>query len=199
MKNQWNERYDRSDYYYGKDPNSFLMEQKSILLPGKKVLCLAEGEGRNAVALAKIGCEVTAVDLSKVGLEKLERLAIENQVQVKTVCNDLNYFVFENDSWDFIISIWCHLPSSLRAKVHRGSVGALKSGGYFILEAYTPNQLKFNTGGPKDSDMMPTSALLDEELTGLSFLLNREIEREVSEGIGHIGRSAVVQVLAKKT
>ena len=198
MKNQWNERYDRSDYYYGKEPNSFLMEQQSLFQHGKRVLCLAEGEGRNAVALAKMGCEVTAVDLSKVGLEKLEKLASENHVLVKTICCDLKDFVFEPESWDFIISIWCHLPSSLRARVHRASVGALKAGGYFILEAYTPNQLKFNTGGPKDTDMLPTSALLNNELSGLSFLLNREIERNVSEGIGHQGRSAVVQVLAKK-
>jgi hypothetical protein len=40
-------------------------------MPKKKVLCLAEGEGRNAVFLARQGYHVSAVDLSEVGLQKL--------------------------------------------------------------------------------------------------------------------------------
>jgi hypothetical protein len=39
-------------------------------IPLGKILCLAEGEGRNAVFLAQQGYQVTAVDQSSVGLEK---------------------------------------------------------------------------------------------------------------------------------
>ncbi len=198
MKNKWDERYDRNDYYYGTEPNSFLAAQKNKFLKNSKVLCLAEGEGRNAVFLAKIGCDVTAVDSSQAGLNKLVKLAEKNRVQVKIICCDLNDFIFEENYWDFIISIWCHLPSLLRSKIYGKAVLSLKAGGIIIIEAYTPQQLKFKTGGPQDPDLMPTMALLETELIGLNLTLKQEIERNVGEGVGHQGMSAVVQIIGKK-
>jgi hypothetical protein len=195
---QWDQRYNRSDYYYGVEPNSFLTDQRDLFFKDAKVLCLAEGEGRNAVFLAKLGCDVTAVDSSQVGLDKLEKLATQSGVSVNTICCDLNEFVFEENRWNFIVSIWCHLPSALRMKIHRRSVRSLDKEGFFILEAYTPNQLKFKTGGPQDPDMMPTPGALKSELDGLTLKVLQEIERNISEGIGHQGMSAVVQVIAKK-
>ncbi len=69
----WNERYDTEEYVYGREPNSFLVE-KSSFLPKGRVLCLAEGEGRNAVFLAGLGLEleVVAAGSSAVGLKKKE-------------------------------------------------------------------------------------------------------------------------------
>ena len=63
----WDERYNSKDYIYGEEPNSFLAENIQSI-PKGKVLCLGEGEGRNAVFLARQGYEVTAVDLSSVRL-----------------------------------------------------------------------------------------------------------------------------------
>jgi hypothetical protein len=88
------------------------------------------------------------------------------------------------------------LPSALRRDVHRQVVNALRPGGVLVLEAYTPSQLALRTGGPPDPDMMPTLALLRDELTGLDFELARECERMIHEGTGHNGRSAVVQLVA---
>ncbi len=73
-KIMWNERYSEAGFAYGTEPNDFLLENFSKLTKGK-VLCLAEGEGRNAVFLATKGFDVTAVDLSEVGLEKTLSLA----------------------------------------------------------------------------------------------------------------------------
>ncbi len=67
-----------------------------------------------------------------------------------------------------------------------------------MLEAYTPAQLAFDTGGPKSPELLMTLASLRDELAGLEFLVGRELEREVSEGDGHTGRSAVVQILARR-
>lgn len=64
----WDERYSAEEYAYGKAPNKFL-EVHYKVIPKGKVLSLAEGEGRNAVFLAKQGYSVTAVDASQVGLE----------------------------------------------------------------------------------------------------------------------------------
>lgn len=198
MNKHWDERYSKHEYHYGTEPNTFLLENISALPKGTNVLCLAEGEGRNAVFLAKCGYDVTAVDFSSVGLKKLEALAESRGVVVKTVCADLRGFVFEKNYWGAIVSIWCHLPSALRTEVHRRAVEGLKPGGVFLLEAYRPQQLEFKTGGPPDTDLMPTLAQLDSDFSNLKPILRQEINRNVSEGIGHSGMSAVVQYLAVK-
>lgn len=197
MANMWDQRYAEQGYAYGTEPNDFLT-QVTPRLPRGRALCLAEGEGRNAVWLAKHGLFVTGVDGSAVGLEKAQALAAERQVSIHTVVADLSAFPIEPASWDVIVSIWCHLPSTLRQKVHRACVAGLKPGGAFVLEAYTPKQLAFGTGGPKDVDMLPTLTGLKAELAGLDFEVGEELERPVHEGKLHAGHSAVVQVLAFK-
>ena len=196
----WDERYAGEEYFYGKEPNDFLKEKIGYIKPGDKVLCLAEGEGRNAVYIAATypTANVTAVDASQVGLEKTKRLAKEKGAHVQSCLADLADFDLGTEQWDVIVSIWCHLPSALRKKVHAGIVRALKPGGRLILEAYTPEQLKHGTGGPKAPDMLMQLAELERELSGLNFVLGHEIERDVREGQGHHGQSAVVQVLAEK-
>ena len=75
----WDEKYSDDSYFYGTEPNDFLKENVTHL-PMSKVLCLADGEGRNSVYLAKQGYSVTSVDASPVGLDKAKRLAQENNV-----------------------------------------------------------------------------------------------------------------------
>lgn len=193
----WNERYSEAGFAYGTEPNDFLLENFSKLTKGK-VLCLAEGEGRNAVFLATQGFDVTAVDLSEVGLEKTLRLAQQNKVTVKTICADLSDFTIEKGSWDSIVSIWAHLPSVVRCVLHQKVVSGLRMGGAFLLEAYTPKQLEFGTGGGQQVDLMMPLDSLQEELNGLDFEIARETIREIHEGKYHNGQSAVVQVLARK-
>ena len=195
----WDQRYGTGDYFYGTLPNDFLKEHVAALPPGGRVLCLGEGEGRNAVFLAAEGFDVVALDASAVGLAKAERLARERHVSITTVRADLAEYALGRDAWDGIVSIWCHLPSVLRARVYHDVGPALKVGGAFLLEAYTPAQLEFRTGGPQSVDLLPTLAAVRAELGGLEFELAIEREREVHEGCGHRGRSAVVEIIARRT
>ncbi len=195
---QWNQRYATEGYWYGTQPNDFLKEHVAALPPRGRVLCLAEGEGRNAVFLAAQGFEVVALDVSTVGLAKAERLARERRVSITTVQADLASYALGHDAWDAIVSIWCHLPPALRARVHRDAGPALRVGGVFLLEAYTPAQLAFKTGGPPTAELLPTLAALRSELSGLEFDLATERERDVHEGSGHDGRSAVVNIIARR-
>lgn len=193
----WEERYAAEEYAYGKQANDFLAEQVSQL-PKGRVLCLAEGEGRNAVFLAQHGYDVVAVDSSIAGMKKAQNLAAQNNVEIETVVADLAQFSFLPDSYDAVVSIFCHLPVLLRQKVHRQVVSALKPGGVFLLEAYTPDQLKFKTGGPPVSELTVVQDDLLEEIHGLEVLYSAEIEREVKEGLYHTGMGAVVQLVARK-
>ena len=196
--NFWDQRYDGDTFFYGTAPNDFLRDHVDDLPAGGRVLCIGEGEGRNALFLAKRGFAVTAVDLSSVGMDKLQRHATEAQLHVTTVVADLAEFSIAPQSWDAIIAIWCHLPSALRAQVHGACVTGLAPGGVFLLEAYTPRQLAFGTGGPQSVDMLMTADGLRQELAGLDFAVLAESEREVHEGQGHHGQSAVVQVVGRK-
>jgi len=114
----WDERYDGADYVYGTEPNDFLVSQFGNLPPGR-VLCLAEGEGRNAVFLAEHGFAVTAVDQSVVGLAKAERLAAQRGVQIETIVADLADFSIAPRSWEGIVSIFAHTSPTVRRHVHR--------------------------------------------------------------------------------
>lgn len=196
--NQWDDRYAADRFYYGTEPNDFLREQAGRIRAGGRALCIAEGEGRNAVYLAGLGCAVTAMDQSAVGLAKARALAERRGVGIDVVVGDLSTWAFAPGSWDAIVSIWCHLPAPLRGHVYRGVVTGLAPGGVLILEAYTPKQLEFGTGGPPAAELMPTLAELRRHLDGLDFEVAAELEREVHEGQGHHGHSAVVQVVARR-
>lgn len=193
----WDERYSAEEYAYGKSPNRFL-EINYAVIPKGKVLSLAEGEGRNAVFLAKQGYSVTAVDASDVGLRKAKRLAEENGVSIELVHADLADFDMGENRWDGIISIFFPLPSALRKELHKKVVAGLKANGVFLVEAYTPDQLKYGSGGGSSADTMQTKDSLSLELEGLKFKHLIEIERDVIEGIYHTGLGAVVQAIAIK-
>lgn len=196
--NFWNERYATSQYVYGTEPNDFLRQMASRI-PKGPVLCLAEGEGRNAVFLAERGYSVTGVDGSAAGLAKAQALAASRGVELKTQVVDLADYVIEPGAWAGVVSIWAHLPPLLRRRLHAEVVAGLAPGGVFILEAYTPEQLKFGTGGPSDPSLCMTLAALRTELAGLEIVVGRECEREVIEGVGHTGRASVVQVCAVRS
>jgi len=113
----WNERYSAPEYVYGTEPNAFLVEAAPLIPPGR-VLALADGEGRNGVYLATRGHRVTSVDLSPVGLDKARRLAAERGVPIDTVVADLEDYVITPDSWQGIVSIFCHLPPPVRRRLY---------------------------------------------------------------------------------
>lgn len=193
----WDERYSAAGYAYGTEPNQFLVENFHHI-PKGKVLSLAEGEGRNAVFLAKQGYSVTAVDGSLVGLNKAQKLAEQNGVTIEYIHADLADFDLGQNRWDGIISIFNPLPSSLRKQIYKQIESALKPNGVFLLEAYTPDQIKHGTGGGNNADTMQTKESLTQELPGLKFTHLVELEREVIEGTFHTGVGAVVQAIALK-
>jgi 2-polyprenyl-3-methyl-5-hydroxy-6-metoxy-1,4-benzoquinol methylase len=191
----WDQRYDADAYAYGTEANAFLREYYHHI-PKGRVLSIGEGEGRNAVFLAKHGYDVTAVDGSEVGLKKALKLARENNVSINIECADLNDYDLGIERWDGIISIFVPLPSKLRRDVYRKTETALKPGGVFLVEAYKPDQVSFGTGGGSSPDTMQTAATLAAELPNLEFIYLTELERSVVEGSYHTGVGSVVQAVA---
>lgn len=194
----WNERYQNNEYVYGENPNDFLAKHAEVLSHSSHVLSLGEGEGRNAVFLAGLGHSVVGIDLSDVGLKKAQQLASDKAVIIETQQADITQYDLGQGKWDAIISIFFHLPSELRADVHKRMQASLKPGGIIILEAYRPEQLNYKTGGPPSANMMLTKEELSLDFKDMELLLLEDVERYIEEGTGHVGQSATVQLIAKK-
>jgi SAM-dependent methyltransferase len=194
---EWDERYAAPEYAYGTEPNDYL-RAVACQIPRGRVLCLAEGQGRNAVFLAGQGHDVVAVDQSPVGLGRARELADAAGVSVTCVTADLAEYTIEREAFDGIVAISMHLPPALRHRVYRGAVEGLRPGGVVILEAYTPRQIGRGTGGPPVEELLVPPQAVAEGFAGLDFLLFQEVEREIAEGRYHRGLSATVQLLARK-
>lgn len=192
----WDERYASDEFVYGTEPNDFLREHANLL--SGPILSLAEGEGRNAVFLASLGHDVLGVGSSAVGLAKAQKLASANGVSIQTEVVDLYTYQPPTNAFGAVVSIFAHLPSRYRQRLHAELQQAIQPGGLFLLEAYSQAQLHYATGGPKDVDLLLTPQALAHEFSNFDILLCHEIEREVIEGRLHTGKASVVQFIAKK-
>lgn len=192
----WNERYKEDGFAYGTKPNDFLKEQ--MFEPHSRILCLAEGEGRNAIFLASQGHIVKAVDISKEGINKLRSQASEKGLSIETVCADLLDYSFEPESWDAIVIIFGHFPPEVRKSIHGKLYDALKKRGKVILEAYSKKQLAYKTGGPMDEKMLYSTDELLADFKQFGDVMMEQKEREVHEGKYHNGNSSVIQLVAIK-
>jgi len=193
----WDERYGEDGYAFGTEPNDFLVEARRHLPPGM-VLCIGDGEGRNSVHLAEMGYEVTSIDTSSVGLAKAIALAMERDVTITTTLADLADYQPAPSSATGVVSIFCHLPSAVRAVAYPRLVDALAPGGVWIMEAYTPEQIGRGTGGPSDPDLLLTELQVADELVGLNTVLLETTERDVIEGRYHSGLASVVRYIGRK-
>ena len=156
------------------------------------MLSLSEGEGRNAVFLAKKGFDVLGVDFSAIGLEKARQLAQAEQVQIRTEVADMAGYAPQAIHYGAVVSIFAHYSGTVRARLYPLIEQALKPGGIFLLEAYTEAQLPKSTGGPKNIDMLLTRDKLIRSFTAMEIMLLEELEREVCEGEGHTGLGSVI-------
>ncbi len=198
MGNGWHERFSAEEYVYGKEPNAFVVEAAQQLPAKGKVLCIAEGEGRNAVYLASLGFDVTAWDFAQSGLDKTEKLAEEKGVHVKTELRNLLDVVWEEEQWDAIVHIFGHFREDIMDRTLAGVKIALKPGGYYVSELYSKEQLQYGTGGPSLEDRLadPVKWLTAFDGYFIQHFYIGEVER--TEGRLHTGTAHVVQSIFQK-
>ena len=192
----WNGKFSKADYFYGTKANEFLASNISLLKNHKKLLCLGEGEGRNALFFAKNNFEVSAIDASNLGLEKLENRAKKEKLDIKTVCMDLNDWIVL-EKYDVIVASYLHMFRNEREELFRKIENSLNSNGYFVGEFFSTKQLEFNSGGPKDLDLLYTI----EDFSNYFNLCKKNITEEIvvlNEGIGHQGEACVIRVVIQK-
>jgi 2-polyprenyl-3-methyl-5-hydroxy-6-metoxy-1,4-benzoquinol methylase len=199
MNNLWDERYASEDYFFGTEPNEFLVSQRHLLKPGMSCLAVADGEGRNGVWLAQQGLHVLSVEASAVALEKAKKLAQRRGVNVEFEQADLEQWQWGVNRFDVVAGIFIQFaPPALREQMFAGIKRSLKPGGLLLLQGYTPRQLEFKTGGPPLAENMYSEALLRNSFGDMEILHLREHDDLVSEGAGHSGMSALIDLVARK-
>lgn len=197
VKDMWNQKFDSEEYMYTKEPNSFLKENIDKLDGTKEILFLGEGEGRNAVYAAKRGHIVTALDASDVGVAKTQRLAKENGVSVKTICEDLEVHTIQG-SYDYVMSSYMHVADPVRTKAFQNAMDVLKPGGSFVGEFFSQTQIRRDSGGPKNLDLLYSLESLQEIFKEYKIELLEEFEIELDEGKHHSGVADVIRVVVSK-
>ncbi len=199
MSSIWNERYAGDDYHFGTEPNAFLVSQQNLLKPGMSCLAVADGEGRNGVWLAGHGLDVLSVDSSSVAQEKAAKLARERGVTVKFEQVDLAQWTWGENRFDMVAAIFIQFaPPELREQMFAHIKRCLKPGGLLLLQGYTPRQLHYRTGGPSQAENLYTEALLRNAFEDMEILHLREHDDIISEGSGHSGMSALIDLVARK-
>ena len=195
----WNRRFSEPGYLFGTEPNAWLHEHAGLWEAGQRVLCVADGEGRNSVWLAQQGLTVDAFDISEVAIRKARDFARITGVKVNFAVADIAHLQWPQGLYDGVIAIFIQFADPhLRARIFEGMVRALKPGGALVLQGYTPRQLEYRTGGPPIASHMYTPELLHEAFLGMDFLDLREYEAELAEGTGHKGHSALVGMVARR-
>ena len=196
---RWNERFSAPDYVFGTAPNAFLASQASRLRRGQAALSVADGEGRNSVWLAEQGLEVTAFDFSPPAVEKARRLAASRGVNVRFELASIYDWRWPVEAFDVAAAIFVQFADPpMRRFLFEHMARALKPGGLVLVEGYTPKQLQYATGGPKQVDQLYTRELLLAEFPGFEVLELRDYEAELDEGSRHKGMSAVIDFVARK-
>jgi 2-polyprenyl-3-methyl-5-hydroxy-6-metoxy-1,4-benzoquinol methylase len=146
-------------------------------------LDVAAGAGRMALFMARRGLEVTAVDISPVGLTLAREAARDEGVKISTAVRDLERQGVPEGAWDAVACFHYRQPDlfpSLRA--------ALAPGGLLIAEVATVDNLQ-RTPGKSSARWLAERNELLRCCEGLDVLYYRE---------GWFGERALARVLARR-
>ncbi|MGH3181365.1 MAG: class I SAM-dependent methyltransferase [Streptosporangiaceae bacterium] len=180
-RQQWDERYSSAQFEWSMHPNQFAAAELAGLPPGR-ALDLAAGEGRNSVWLAEHGWSVTAVDFSRVGLEKGRKLSAIRGVgdgRVDWVVADLSEYEPAREAFELVLIAYLQVAAALRARVLADAAAALVPGGTLLVIGHDLANLTEGVGGPQSSDVLYTPEAISAELPGLRLVRAERVRRTV--------------------
>jgi len=177
-REDWNRRYAAVDSLWSAKPNRFLVAEVEGLEPGR-ALDLACGEGQNAVWLASLGWDVTAVDYADVAVAKGIERAARAGVAVDFQVGDLLDYVPEARSFDLVLILYLHISSDGLRLVLERATGALAPGGTLVLVGHDLLNLTEGVGGPSDRDLLFTPDEVVARLPGLEIERAERLLRDV--------------------
>jgi SAM-dependent methyltransferase len=195
----WNGRFASESYVFGTRPAAFLVDNVHHIPPQSRVLVPADGEGRNSVFLAERGHRVVATDIAEAALAKARKLAAARGVSVEFRHLDLQGWHWPEAEFDAAVAVFIQFaPPALRDEIFAGMKRSVRPGGVILLHGYTPKQLEYRTGGPPIIEQLYTEELLRTAFSDWELLRLEAYERDLDEGEGHKGPSAIVDLVARR-
>lgn len=166
---EWDERYAATDLMWSPSPNQFVADACADLPPGRAV-DLAAGEGRNAIWLAGLGWQVTAVDFSQVALDKGHALAPNAPINWERA----DATTWRADpTYDLAVIAYLHLPEGQRRSANQNAFDALRPGGTFFLIGHDATNMAEGTGGPQYPEVLYTAEDVLADLADRRFDVQR--------------------------
>ena len=132
-------------------------------------------------------------------MRKAQALAKARGVTLRTAQVDVVQWEWPEAAFDVVVAIFVQfLTPQERRQVFAGMRKALKPGGLLLIEGYRPEQLNYKTGGPSQVENLYTRALLEAEFGVLSEIHITEHDSMTSEGAGHVGMAALIDLVGRK-
>jgi SAM-dependent methyltransferase len=196
---RWETRFRAPGYLFGEEPNAFLKSQAHLLRRGQIALSVADGEGRNGVWLAEQGLDVLAVDFSETALAKARALSMRRGVRLRTEHADILNWHWPQAVFEVVVAIFTQVAfPAQRAEFFANLKRALKPGGLLLMQGYRPEQLNYRTGGPPEVERLYTRSILEQGFGDLAELEIHEHDSAINEGTGHVGMSALIDLIGRK-
>lgn len=198
----WDKRFQDAPDFYGQQPCSYL-QQVLPLVPkpdgqAARALFIAEGQGRNALYAASLGWQVTATDTSAVAREQTLNKASALGLEINYQLIDTDQLDYKPQSFDLVVLIYAHTPRVISKTLHQKLIQWLSPDGQLILEGFSKDQDKYNSGGPPNADWRYSLQELLVDFQELTILDALEGITWLEEGAGHDGLGAVVRFRARR-
>lgn len=177
----WDQRYGAAALVWSSGPNQFVEQEVTGLTPGH-ALDLGAGEGRNALWLAEHGWRVTAVDFSRIGLDKARTIAAQRGVTVEWVLADLFEYRPSAHAYDLVLVAYLQLPEPQLAQVLARAANALVPGGTILVVGHDRTNLDGGAGGPQDPAVLHTPDEITAALPDLRVHQAGRVRRPVDTG-----------------
>jgi SAM-dependent methyltransferase len=189
----WDERYRTADRLWSVTPNLFVADRLLHSPPGRG-LDLAAGEGRNAVWLASLGWQMTAVDFSEVGVSRGSAQSDEVEFVVADV------LVWEPvAAFDLVLIAYLQLAPAEFEKVVRRAREWLQPGGELFMIGHDVSNIKGGWGGPQNPEILWDVPTILAWLDGMTVIESEVVRRPVETDDGRqFARDALVRVRASQ-
>ncbi len=142
---EWDNRYDGDQMWSG-EPNGALVAEVSALTPGR-ALDVGAGEGGDAVWLAERGWQVTANDISRRALDRVEQAAASRGVTVELLCADANDpHPFPTARFDLVTAHYASIPRTPDERALLHLLDAVAPGGTLLFVTHDPEPMRATAG-----------------------------------------------------
>lgn len=135
--------------------SSWFTWHAGLLVRGTRVLDLACGTGRHALAAAERGAGVTAVDADAAKLKTGRRAADQRKISVEWVQADLESYPLPESEYD-VVMVFNYLDRHRMPAILR----AVRPGGHLLAETFLENQRELGWGPKSDDHLLRSGELV---------------------------------------